>query len=298
MSSAKKKLVNKAGRTLLATVERVLRNKSPEKAAALGERFGRLLWRIAGSRRKRTLDNLRLAFPEKSESERAAIAQEVFEHFGRSSTDFLQGNSWTIESIESSTEISGIEHIDAALAKGKGVLLITGHLGNWERASAWLSLKGYKLFVIARDADDEDVNRIVNDIRRRPGTGVIPRGQAARQVLLRLRENAIVGILPDQNASDIFIPFFGHPAGTPLGPGLFAARTGASAVPVACVYVGEGRYKMTFYPPLEPDAEESVPGEGLMRSINRWLEHRIRENPGQWLWMHDRWRNARRKGLM
>ncbi|MFM9874718.1 MAG: lysophospholipid acyltransferase family protein [Fimbriimonadaceae bacterium] len=298
MSSRKKKFLGKVAEAFMNFMLRRVRGKNPEQVEKLGEKYGRIMWRFAGKRRKRTIDNLKLAFPEKSQSEIEKIGQGVFIHFGRISTDFLAGAHRSQQEFEDSTTIIGREYLDSALAAGKGVLLITGHYGNWERASAWSSLVGYKLNVIARDADDQGVNTIVNDLRRKPGTTVIPRGQAARQVLQKLRANEIVGILPDQNASDIFIPFFGHPAGTALGPGVFHQRTGATIVPVVCVYDSTNHYTLTFFPPLEPILPEDTPGEGLMRAIHTWLEERIREHPDQWLWMHDRWRNARRKGLL
>ncbi|MBL8068488.1 MAG: lysophospholipid acyltransferase family protein [Armatimonadetes bacterium] len=297
-SSARKAALGKAAESFMRYLVRRVGGKSPAQVEQMGRRYGQLMWSFAGKRRQRTRENLRLAFPNRDSREIEQIARGVFIHFGRTSMDFLAGANRTKEEIEATTHIQGLEHLDAALAKGKGALLITGHLGNWERVSAWLSLSGYPLNVIARDADDEGVNSIVNEIRKRPGTKVISRGQAARQVLLKLRGNEIVGILPDQNASDIFIPFFGVPAGTALGPGVFQSRTQATVVPVACVYNATNRYTMTFYPPLEPHQPETSPGEGLMRAINAWLEDRIRETPEQWLWMHDRWRNARRKGLI
>lgn len=297
-SSTKKAFFGRIAEAFMQYLVRRVSGKTPAQVEKIGERYGALMWMFAGKRRQRTLDNLKLALPEIDAAQRERIARGVFLHFGRTSLDFLAGANRTKEEIEATTEIHGIEHMDRALAQGKGVLLITGHLGNWERASAWLSLSGYPVNVIARDADDEGVNSIVNEIRRRPGTQVISRGQAARQVLLKLRANQIVGILPDQNASDIFLPFFGVPAGTALGPGVFQSRTQATIVPVACVYNSTNRYSMTFYPPLLPIEPETTAGEGVLRAINAWLEDRIRENPEQWLWMHDRWRNARRKGLI
>jgi KDO2-lipid IV(A) lauroyltransferase len=297
-SAATKKFINKAGQLLLDLVLRRVKGKKPEQVERIGERYGRFMWRFAGKRKKRTIDNLKLAFPEKTEQEIERIAQGVFLHFGRTTADFLAGDGRSQADIEASTKIVGRNHLDQAMAKGKGSLLITGHLGNWERCSAWMSLAGYPLNVIARDADDEGVNTTINQIRQKPGTKVIPRGQAARQVLLKLRANEIVGILPDQNASDIFIPFFGHPAGTALGPGVFASRTGATIVPVTCVYNSINQYTMTFFPPITADDPNDTSGESMMRAINQWLEEEIAKTPEQWLWMHDRWRNARKRGLL
>jgi KDO2-lipid IV(A) lauroyltransferase len=239
-----------------------------------------------------------MAFPHMSEDELRETCRRVFVNFGRASADFLIGLDRTKEELEQTTTVEGREHLDAALAHGKGVLLITAHFGNWERVAAWMVLNGYKLSVIARDADDQGVNALVNELREGPGTEVIPRGRAARASIERLRKNEIIGILPDQNASEVYIPFFGKPAGTVLGPGVLAERTGAVALPVFSFYEGEGRYRVRFYPVLPPDEGYTTKGEGMMRAINRLLEQVVRERPDQWLWFHDRWRNARRKGLL
>ncbi|MCG9896062.1 MAG: lysophospholipid acyltransferase family protein, partial [Fimbriimonadaceae bacterium] len=204
----------------------------------------------------------------------------------------------TPERLEETTVVEGFHHVEQALAQGRGALMITGHFGNWERISAWLSHRGVPLSVVARDANQAEINDLINSLRQGPGTRVIPRGNAARPILERLRANELIGILPDQNSQEIYIPFFGHPAGTVLGPGVLAERSGAPVIPVACVRVGVGRYRIRFDDPLVPEPVEGPRGEGTMRAIHAWLESVIREHPEQWLWLHDRWRSARREGLL
>lgn len=293
-----KRLLGKAAPAVVRGLRGWLRKKNPQQVQRLGERLGRLWMRRDRKRRDTAIENLGMAMPALSRPEREALTERVFVHFGRAAIEFLAGTQETLEQIESTTDFEGTERLDAALAQGKGVLLITGHIGNWERVSAWLSMKGYKLNVVARDADQGDLNQLVNERREGPGTRVIPRGNAARPILERLKANEIVGILPDQNAEDIFIPFFGKPAGTNLGPGVIQARTQSVVLPVYCVRQPNGRYRMVFDEYLEPDPGFETKGEGLMRAINRWLEGVIRAYPEQWLWVHDRWRNARRQGLL
>lgn len=255
------------------------------------------MFRVSRKHRQRALSNLELAFPDWSEAERRRVALAVFEHFGRVTAEFLVSGRRGIEHIEATTTVEGLEHIEQARAQGRGVILVTGHFGNWERMSAWLSTHGYQVTVVARDADDDGANRIVNQVRSGFGTRVISRGNAARPMLEVLRQGGLVGILPDQNSDEAFLPFFGHPAGTVLGPGVLHERTGAPVVPATGVWVGPGRYVVRFFPRLEAQPTE-VKGEGTMRAFLAWLEGVIREHPEQYLWFHDRWRNARRRGLL
>ncbi len=298
MASGSKQVQGKAVAWLLRRIQRWLRKKPYLEALRKGENLGRTIWRIAKRRRELGERNLRMAFPTMGDEEARDTCKRVFVNLGRSSADFLIGLDRTREELEATTTVEGVEHLDAALAKGKGVIMLTAHFGNWERIPAWTVLAGHKMTVIVRDADDEGVNKLVNDLREGPGTEVISRGRAARASIERLRRNEIVGIIPDQNAREVFIPFFGKPAGTVLGPGVLSERTGATVQPVFCYYEGNGRFLIRFLPHLVPDEGYETKGEGMMRAINRMLEEVIQEHPDQWLWFHDRWRYARRKGLL
>lgn len=244
------------------------------------------------------MENLHIAFPEWSEEKRREVMWQNLDHFGRVISNFFGGYERTKAEVDAVVEVHGIEHLDEALKRGRGALLLTGHFGNWEVVAAWLSLNGYPLSVVIRDADTADVNDAINMMRRKPGTHLIPRGNAAREIITRLRNNEIIGILPDQNSKEIFIPFFGKPAGTVLGPGVIASRTGAAPVFGTGVRIGVNKYLLEFHPPLEPEEGWEVKGEGLMRTFHRKLEEVIREHPEQYLWMHDRWRSAKRKKLL
>lgn len=284
---------------LARAVQRRVVAASPSGRARWARMVGRLMWAAGKRRRHVAVANLGYAFPEKSEAERTEIARRSAMHFGGSVVDFMCAAGWTLESLLADATVEGKEHLDEAFAGGKGVLLITGHLGNWERMAAYLSLSGVDLTVIIRDANQEGVNEMVNDMRRASGTKVLPRGDAARPIITTLRKNGMIGILPDQNSEEVFVPFFGQPAGTVLGPGVIRDRTGAAVLPAACFHLGEGKFVIKFYPLLQPvDLPEGKKGEGLMLAVNRWLESAIREHPEQWLWMHDRWRAAKQRGLV
>ncbi len=282
----------------MTKAQRYLIRKSPKRAEEVGERLGRAIFRLSKKHRQRALNNLRLAFPDMPETEREALAERVLKHFGRVTADFLVSSRRTQAQLDASMTVEGIENLEEALKQGKGVIMITGHFGNWERLSAWISTHGYKLSVISRDVSNNQLNRLVNELREGPGTTVIPRGDSARAIIERLRRNELIGILPDQNTDEIFIPFFGHPAGTVLGPGVLHERTGAPVVACWCPWTGPGKYRMIIEPALVSEPGFATRGEGMMRSIHRSLEAIIREYPEQWLWFHDRWKSARQRGLL
>lgn len=264
----------------------------------IGKGLGRLMMWGSKKHRQRAIANLQLVFPDMSEHERTGLVRRIFAHYGMVTTDFLTMHKRSTKLIEQEADVEGMEHLEKALEKGKGVIVLTGHFGNWERFSALISGRGNQLYVIARDANSVALNRMVNELRSMRGTKVIPRGAAARPTIEAMRRNEVVGILPDQNADEVYIPFFGHLAGTVLGPGVISERTGATVLTAWCVRVGPRKYRMILEPPLVPVPCDGPKGEGLMRAFHERLENIIREYPDQWLWFHDRWRNARNKGLL
>lgn len=281
----------------LRVIQRGVSRRSPTAAERYGARLGRFVWRLSKKHRERALGNLALAFPGMPSDERHELARRVFEHFGIVAVDFLRVKERTPQEWDEMTH-EGMEHLERALALGKGVIAITGHFGNWERLPTFLARRGIPGMVVARDSDDQEMTEFVNEFRAHGGWGVIPRGNSTRPILQALKRNQLVGILPDQNSSEIFLPFFGHPCGTVLGPGVLAERSSAPVVPLWCVHVGPGRYHVIVEPPLEPTGPSGVRGEGMARAINLALEGIIRRYPEQWLWFHNRWKSAKQRGLI
>ncbi len=290
------KIATRLGSWAFVRAQRWCVAASPERAAAAGERIGRLAFRLSKKHRLRALSNLALAFPELSEEERRRLAVRVFEHFGRNAADFLRTELRTDQEVLDTTTVAGREHLDGAFALGRGVLVVTAHLGNWERGAHWFSASGFPMSVVARDANDSELNYLVLRMRRHSGAEVIPRGNAARPILSKLKANGVVAILPDQNSSEAFVPFFGVPAGTALGPAVLHLRTGAPLVPLACVSTGVGRLHIEILPARSYDRASGVKPEEIMADLNRDLESLIRRWPDQYLWLHDRWKSARKRG--
>lgn len=269
-------------------------------AIRLGAGVGLLGYALVGRYRRVAIASLHRAFPEWSLAQVKATARRVFRNFGVALAEFLKAPSMTQTQIEQRLQVVGLEHLDSAFRAGKGVLLITGHFGNWELMARYLCMRGYPISVIARDTDDPATTELVTLIRERSGYKVIPRGQAVRPVLKALRNNEAVGILPDQNAGDVFIEFFGQKAGSVAGPAVFHLRTGAPIVPLFNVRLPGDFHRVEILPPMvfEPTGDMQADSQRIMQAIHDVLESYVRRYPDQWLWLHDRWKSARKRGML
>ncbi|MFN3729918.1 MAG: lysophospholipid acyltransferase family protein [Fimbriimonadaceae bacterium] len=291
-----KKLGQRLGTWAFVGAQQAVLRMTDERAERFGAGLGRLLMRFSRKHRERALSNLALAFPEWDLGTRETTARRCFEHFGIVAADFVRAPLRTVEDYLR-TPMAGIEHLADAERAGRGALCVTGHLGNWERGAGLVAARGYLLTVIARDANDADLNQKVNQLRALVGSSVISRGSAARSALAVLRKNGRVALLPDQNSEEIFVPFFGQPCGTTQGPAVLSQRTGAPILTVGCYRVGPCRYEGIIDGPVIPEPGYELP-EAMTRAVNARLEAMIRQYPEQWLWFHDRWKSARRRGLL
>jgi KDO2-lipid IV(A) lauroyltransferase len=297
MSSRTKILLVKIGTIAFRGAQPAFQRRDIVGAERLGERLASLGFRLDRKHRERAISNLLLAFPEKSYDEAREVALETFRHFGRVTADFLRSPARSDEEVLASVEPADMGPYLAANAVGKGVLGITGHLGNFERLAHWYQAQGYTMSVVARDANDEGLQASISRIRGGRGLTLLSRGNSARAILTKLKNKETIGILPDQNADEAFLPFFGKPCGTTLGPAVLHLRTGAPLVPGYCLRVGPGKYRVEIFEPREYVRGKDTPEE-IMTDLNLILEGVIRKYPEQWLWLHDRWKSARRAHLL
>jgi KDO2-lipid IV(A) lauroyltransferase len=298
MKLSRKELESKASVVLAKQIKRALTRKDLSQSERIGERLGRLVFRLFKQRRKRTLDNLALAFPEKSSQERYLIARGVFEHFGRIMSDFARTDVRSKQETLSSVELDGFADVHEMFPDREGMIMLTGHFGNWERCAHYMSLSGYPMSVVVRDANDDELNGMVLDTRRAAGLEIISRGNAARQVLGALKKHRAIAMLPDQNSDEAFLPFFGRPCGTVLGPGVLAKRAKVSVYAAFCYRTGPGQYRLRRVDYIQGEEIAELTPEEVMTRFNAALESIVREFPDQYLWMHDRWKNARRRGML
>jgi len=297
MSKWQKVLLDRVGLYAFGAGQRMFLKQDVAVAERRGELFGELAFRVLKSRRRRAISNLELAFPEWSDAKRDEVARKVFRHFGLITADFLRTPLRTNEELLAATEVVGMEHYEKAAAVGKGIIACTAHLGNWERFGHWMIATGGNISVVARDANQGAIQDRVSKIREMTGLTVLSRGDSARPILVKLRRKEIIGLLPDQNSDESFVPFFGKPCGTVLGPAVLHQRTGAPLLPAYCVRTGPGKYKVILLEPIDID-NTNKSAEEIMAEVNAVLESVIREYPEQWLWLHDRWKNARKKNLL
>lgn len=288
-----KPLINKLGLGLIRFGKRQFQIQDAAKAERRGIRLTNCLYYLDKKHRKQTLANLAIAFPELTSSEQYKMARANYRHIGCVAADFMRSPILSAE--EQAMPEEGVDHLTKLLEAKKGVLLVTAHLGNWERLGAWAPTHGVRVSGVARNANDDQLTQEVTKIRGTNGLQILSSGSAARDILTRLKAGEIIAILPDQNNDEAYIPFFGRIAGTVLGPARLHLKTGAPILPMCILRTGPGKFRVVYREPLVAIDGEDAPA--LMTRVNAEIEAMIRLAPEQYLWMHDRWRNARRKGL-
>jgi len=238
--------------------------------------------------------NIRLALGDDISDQRVRqIRHECVRNLTRAMLTMLRLPAMSREEIIERLPARGWEYVEAALARGKGVLWVTAHFGNWELLGARTVAQGYPVVVVARDAAHAATAEVINLARESAGTRVIGR-EDVRAMLRTLRANEILGILPDQHVAEggVVVDFMGRPAMTATGPANLAARTGCVILPAFCRYDADGSMQMEILPPLDlvdsGDRDHDLITNTQL--INDAIGDYIRKYPDQWLWLHRRWR--------
>ncbi|MDE3150444.1 MAG: lysophospholipid acyltransferase family protein [Acidobacteriota bacterium] len=250
--------------------------------------FGRL--RRVGAR------NLRLALPNLSAKARKRILRGAYRHLGWQLVEFCRMTRYTPENTREWMRTEGLDHYLAAQAYGKGVLIVTGHLGAWELSSFYHSLMGHPMGMVIRRLDNRRLDAFVNGIRCLHGNHVLHKDDFGRGLLTAMRAGGTVGILMDTNMTPpqgAFVDFFGTPACTATGLAHVARKTGAAVLPGFMLWEpAERRYVLHFGPRIEIPHTADVAGDILegTRRCTQAVELWIRRYPDQWLWIHRRWK--------
>jgi len=267
-------------------------------ALALANGVGYLGYLLIPYQRAMILKNLKLAYKdEKSPSELNRIGSRVMGHMLRTALDFLLFSKLSPEKaarvVDAGEAFSLCKDI---LQEGKGLIIMTAHMGNWELLAGIFCMNGFPGAVIGRRIYYEPYNRWIIGLRRAVKVDTIYQDEAVRQVHKYLKAGEIVGLLPDQdrvNVRGIFVDFFGVPAYTTVAPVKFAMTMGAPILPAFMVRMPGNRYKLELGTLIRPKIEGGDRQASIRKYTEAWMkdfEIMIRRYPEQWGWMHDRWK--------
>jgi KDO2-lipid IV(A) lauroyltransferase len=263
-------------------------------ARALGTLVGLTFYVVDRSHRRVAVEQLRAAFPVRSETECRRIARRTFIHFGQLLVMTLRASILTPARLLDLVDFEGLDRVHRALTMGKGVIFVTGHFGYWELHALVHAMAMSPISVVARPLDNPYLHRLLERMRTATGNQVIYRQGAMRKILRALGANQCVAVLIDQHmhGSDaVMVDFFGQPARTTSAVATIALRTGAALVPVFALPSRDGRYRLVYEPAIEgPAAGTPDPVQTLTQRCTDVLEMQVRRAPDLWLWMHRRWR--------
>jgi KDO2-lipid IV(A) lauroyltransferase len=270
----------------------------------LGSRIGLLMYRFLGRRRRIAEENISLSLDymrsqpgwTHAVQDVQGITQEVFRTMGRSLLEICRLYHGRGEGLINRIELRGVQHFDAARAKGKGLVFLAGHCGNWELgalASGWLL--HVPVSVVVRRQDNPYLNRMVEKMRMRFNNRVIYKDHALKSMLAAIKANEAVGLLVDQAVlpeDGCRIDFLGRPAWASKAPVLLARRTGVTVLPVFAHREGN-RMVLELQPELVFSGDKT--DQGLMADVqlySRTIEQFIIRHPADWYWVHRRWKRA------
>ncbi len=263
-----------------------------DRASAFGAGSGRhVFYRLPTANIAR--QNLKAAYPEKSKDEIEAIVREVCENLGRVVAEYSHLDKMTLGPGER-IEIEGTEHAEAAIARGKGVMFISGHLANWETMPIAAAHLGYEGGLVYRPPNNPYVARWITQQRAKlgPAEQITKGAQGTRRIFTLLRRGKCIFMLVDQKTYEgVSVPFFGREAMTTPAPASLAIKMGSALLPTSCERVNGAHFRMKIYPPIEfePSGNSEKDVLALTAKITAAIEAIVRKRPSQWLWIHRRW---------
>jgi len=266
----------------------------------LGSAAGALYAQVDRRRFRVALDNLRESFgPGMPPRHRASVARAVFRHFGRVAFEILTLDRYAETDAGALVTYEGLEHIQSAYARGRGVFLFSAHYGNWELVALMQGYLHLPLVMITRPLDNPLLEEFVRSRRESSGNRVVLKRNAIRQALRAISEGKGVAIVIDQNVRSgarVFTEFFGRPAATTPTLALLALKTGSPIVPVFSFPGPRGRYRITNGRQLicSPTGDRDRDVRRITEQCTRLIEEQVRDRPGIWLWMHERWKSRPR----
>jgi KDO2-lipid IV(A) lauroyltransferase len=283
----------------LVLVASALLRLLPRRARlSCGRALGSLVFFLDRRHQAITFENVQAAFgDQKTDPEKRAIARGAFRHFAAMLIELITLGRPSWAELERTIEVEGVERFEKARARGKGVILVAAHFGNWElHAIAHGYLLG-RIFLVARSQDNRYLNDWLERVRGISGNEVVYKHRALRQMVKLMKTGETVAFVSDQNVhldDAVFVDFFGRKAATTRVPSWFALKTGAALVPVFCYPLSNGGYRAIYEEPLDSARFAGLEHEAALMAMTQELasiqERYVRERPDIWLWMHRRWR--------
>ena len=265
------------------------------RAAASGAALGRAGPRPLGIRRDVVESQLAASFPDWPPERVRAVAAASYESLGRTTIEAALLPALGVQGVlDLFAEVDHWDVVEAARAEGRGMILVSGHLGNWEVGGSFLAARGLPVDGVARQQENPLFDHFVTHTRQQLGMRIVWDGDAVRRTPRALREGRVVAFLVDQGAAGLastWVPFFGRPAKTPRGPAVFALRLGAPVVFAAALRRPDGRFRAVFERvPVVTTGDRERDVDAIVAAYTAALERWVRRYPEQYFWQHRRWK--------
>jgi KDO2-lipid IV(A) lauroyltransferase len=286
---------------LLRTLRALALALSPTWARRVGIALGRFGHAVVPYRRRMIRRAMARSLGGRpTDDEIRRLTRLNYEHYGQLAVEILRLKR-VAEGDLSAIEFEGREHLDAALAKGRGVLVLTAHLGNYDQLAVAVQALGYQVGIISKKPKSAAVERFWMDERRSAGLKIFTRDDSPIGMIRVLKANEILGVILDQHAhvASVTVDFFGRPAQTMKSLAVLAGRSGAPVVPMFSERLPDGRHVIRALPEVEL-AAEGTSDEAVLANTQRFtiiIEGAVRARPEQWTWIHRRWKSADRTPL-
>ncbi len=276
------------------TIE-ALRALSWDRACKVGEKLGALGYRPLGIRKRVVERQIAAAFPNMSSREVVDLARASYEHLGRSAIETALLGSLGRDGLQTLVEtVEGWELVEEVMAAGKGAVIVTGHIGNWELGGAYIAARGVPLDAIVRGMANPLFDAWLNHTREEMGITIVHDSEAVRRTPRSLRAGRAVGFVADQGVlglASTFVPFFGRPAKTPRGAAVFALRFEVPVLFVVALRKPNGRYRIVVERiEARETGDKDKDVDAIVACYTEHLEKWVRVVPAQYFWQHRRWR--------
>ncbi len=280
---------------LLFLILKIIIKISPEFLLDFYYNFiGKILYSLGKRYKKIILTNLNIAFPEKSEDEKDQLTKASFFYLSRLAIDLIKFP--TVDKIEKRIEKGDTSSLEKNISKGNGVILISGHFGNWESGLLWIGKHLSPINIITRKMDNPYIENYMKSFRESTGNKIIHKNnRAALRILKLLKKKEIVGLMVDlnqQKKEGIFVDFFTKKASTSPAAAIFHLKTGAPIIFAFCIPIDNKKYKIYTLPEIKhtPTGDKKKDIEIITRKINKALEEEIKKYPRYYFWFHKRWK--------